>query len=687
MSHKTLHLLILHESTDLAEQLINSLRNAGHATRAEHVSGEESLQASLAAKSWDMLIARPETEFLNASDAMIQIQKLEKDIPVVILLDDEDIESGNEFMQMGAQDAIQKSDALRLELVVARELRNLENRRELRLAERSVKETEKRSSQLLEHSKDAIAYVHDGMHIYANQAYVDLFGFEDADDLEITPIMDLIGKADKSDFKEFIKEKSGDEKRELQLSACKIDGEEFPATLLFAGAEYDGESCTQITIPASTEDPELKEQLEAYKSQDLITGLPNMSVFETELDSAVEKAINENATYPVFVIKLDYFNKTKSNIGLSESDILLGDIANQLKESFTEPNIIARFGEDAFAAIDYQSDLEASKAKAESIREKISESMFEVEDRTVQLTCSVGIAFINEVTTDGDKVLHKAFEACNLAYEDGSTGNTINAYDPVVVKSNKNINVSEQLQEALDSGHLKLLYQPVINLRGEENECYEVFLRVLDEDKNEISITDFLQGMSTSEIGEKIDRWVILQAIKALSEHRSKGHNTKLFMNITERSLLDKSLLPWLSVALKAARLPGNSIVFQISETDAISYLKQAVSFTNGISELKCQLAIKQFGCALHPFNILKHLKVDFLKIDHSFTKDLEQEENKTAIKELVDEAQKNEKLVIVPFVESAAMLSTIWQLGANYIQGYYFQEPSDKMDYDFSSE
>ncbi len=684
----TLHLLILHESTDLAEQMINSLRNAGHATRAHHLNADEDFTEVLQSKAWDMFVARPETEFLNANDAILNIQKLEKDIPTIVLLDNEDLDTVNDYLQAGAEDAIPHNDPLRLQLVVARELKNLANRRKMRDSERAVKETEKRSSQLLDHSKDSIAYVIDGMHVYANQAYVELFGFEDPDDVEITPVMDLIAKADKDNFKEFIKEDSDDEIREIQLKGCKQDGDEFEATLIVAKAEYDGEACTQIKIPAAGENPELQEQLEALKNQDMATGLPNQNVFENMLDEAVEKAAKENGTYALFNMRLDYFNKTKSLVGVAESDVLLGDIAEKLQTYFPEPNILARFGAETFTAIHYSKDLEGAKELGEKIRQELSEHMFEVDERTIQITFSIGIAFINEVTTDGDVILSKAYEACHLAYEDGKLGNEVNAYEPAAVKKTaQNINISQTLQEGMESGRLKVLYQPIINLQDDSDESYEVFMRLHDEDGKEISLTDYLDGISTAEIGEKVDRWVILQAVKALAEHRAKGHNTKLFINITERSLLDKTLVPWLGVALKASRLPGNALVFQVAETEAVSYLKQAANFSKELAGIKCRIAIKHFGGSLNPFNIVQHMNVDYFKVDKSFVQDLSDPENKESITTLITGVHEREKQIIVPFIESAAMLSNIWQLGADYIQGFYFQEPSEGMNYDFASE
>ncbi len=191
--------------------------------------------------------------------------------------------------------------------------------------------------------------------------------------------------------------------------------------------------------------------------------------------------------------------------------------------------------------------------------------------------------------------------------------------------------------------------------------------------------------MGPSDTAIRIDRWVILQTIKQLAGHRSRGHDTRLFLNVTAETLQDKTFTPWLSVALKAARLPGDSLIFQIREGDANNYMKQAKEFTKAVHELHCKVSISQFGCALNPFNTLKHIDTDYVKIDGSFTEEIQKsEEAKEQIKEMVKTLQNSAKLTIVPLVENASVLATLWQAGVNYIQGYYLQAPVAEMNYDF---
>jgi EAL domain-containing protein (putative c-di-GMP-specific phosphodiesterase class I) len=174
--------------------------------------------------------------------------------------------------------------------------------------------------------------------------------------------------------------------------------------------------------------------------------------------------------------------------------------------------------------------------------------------------------------------------------------------------------------------------------------------------------------------------------VKHLSKHRSQGHDTRLFINLCAETLQDQSFTSWLNVALKAAKLPGDSLIFQISESNAISHMKQAKDFEKGLRSLHCNLSVNQFGRALSPLNLFKHINPDYIKLEGSFTQDMQKgDEAKENAKDLIQTLQSMDKKTVVPLVESAALLSTLWQAGVNFIQGYYLQAPSTEMNYDFS--
>jgi multidomain signaling protein FimX len=233
-----------------------------------------------------------------------------------------------------------------------------------------------------------------------------------------------------------------------------------------------------------------------------------------------------------------------------------------------------------------------------------------------------------------------------------------------------------------------LLFQPIISLRGDSDEHYEVFLRLTDEKGDRLSPDHFLKLAIDHGVAGKIDRWVILQSIKLLSMHRSKGHATRLTINLTFNSLVDPDFVQWLGVAIKAARLPSDAVIFQIAEPDTATYPREAREFLAGLRSLHCRSSLRHFGTVPEPFDNLQQLQVDFVKLDGGHIQKVnDRPEARETLTQMIRELQSHGKLTIVPMVESATVLAALWQAGANYIQGHYLQEPSTEMNYDFTSD
>ena len=681
---KTIRLLILEDSQNEAERLVSLFRNAGHATRVHRLSSSDDLNTALQ-QSWDLLICAPHSEQLPPNEALGIIRRAAKDIPIIQLLADNDSDSVTEALMLGAQDALPQGDDERLVLVAKRELANLEERRARRAAEVALREAEKRCQLLLESSVDAITYVHDGMHIYANRAYLELFAYEDADELEGMPMIDLIGSSDQASFKDFLKNyQSAEGHAELNCSGVKATGQSFQAQMSFSPATYDGEPCIQVVIRAESGNAELEEKLREISTQDLVTGLFNRVHFLELMDSAAERAVNAGQPASLAYIRVDRYATLLADIGLAGIDLLLTDMANLLRTHFPESAKIARFGDDVFTVLLPGSTPEQASSSYQALLKKVEGHLFDISGRTVQTTLSIGGAGLNEKTAKAQYVIDRAHR-CADELSEGNALKIFNPADELAAAASRG-NVVAMVQQALENNSFRLLFQPIISLRGDNFEHYEALLRLMSPQGEEVPPLDFLNAAKEAGLAEKIDRWVILNAIKLLADHRSKGHNTRLFVHLSSASLQDATLLPWLSVALKAARLPADSLVFQFSEQDAVAYLKQAKTISHGFKELHCKVALTQFGCALNPFNTLKHLHIDFVKIDGSFAQDLSNAENQQALKDLLASLHSQAKLTIVPFVESASILATLWQAGVNYIQGQYLQGPSQSMDYDFAA-
>lgn len=694
--NNTIRLLILNNSRAEAERLISMLHNAGVPNRAQHVESEDILTKLLQEQTWDLLIAHDRTTNITPQNAIKQINRLNKDVPVVLLNDDESPSAVIEGMKIGAADVVRLDDDQHLLLVIQRELSNREARQSKRTADRRFREAERRSQQLLDSSRDAIAYVQDGLYLYANESFAELFGYNDKDDIECMPIMDMVDKADQSTLKSFLKEFTfkGDESgsTKLEFRGVKHDATSAHISLEVSHVTYDEEPCIQFLARASQtaatqNNEELEAQIKQIKWQDVVTGFYNRQYMIDHLERTIDTLADKDSLSLLYVDIDNFAERVQASLGVAGADMVLTDIAALLRSEATDKDVLARFGDTAFTILVRQITADAAVVRAQALCKTIENHIIDIDGKTLQVTASIGVALLNENSTSAGTVLEQALDAMEKTRIDG--GNKAQLYEPEITnESSDEKSIAAAVQHALDNDRFRLLFQPIISLRGSEEEYYEVYLRMINDKGDDISPNRFLESAVNIGACGKIDRWVILESIKMLSQHRSKGNKTKLIVNISRQSLCDESLLPWLAVAFKAAKLPSDAVVFQVHEVDVTNHLNAAKALAEGLQKLKTILSISNFGCSLNPFNTIKHVPASLIKVDGSFTTDIQNNNaNPEALINLIEQLHAENKITVVPFVENASVLSTLWQAGAHYIQGHYLQEPTQNMSYDFNME
>src|SRR5690554_6469822 len=179
--NETIRLLILNDSRSEAERLTSMLHNAGRPSRAQHVDSDERLGKLLQEQTWDLLIGHDKTTSVSPESAIRQIRRLNRDVAVILQTDEEGSTAIVEGMKLGAVDVVRLDEDQHLLLVIQREMDNREQRQQRRIADRRFREAERRSQALLDSSRDAIAYVQDGLYLYANESFAELFGYDDRD--------------------------------------------------------------------------------------------------------------------------------------------------------------------------------------------------------------------------------------------------------------------------------------------------------------------------------------------------------------------------------------------------------------------------------------------------------------------------------------------------------------------------
>ncbi|HET8732107.1 MAG TPA: EAL domain-containing protein [Moraxellaceae bacterium] len=685
----TVRLLVLHESQDNAEQIINTLKNKGIATRPELVGSEDEMLEALKNGAWDIMLAGEVTNGVPYENALLQIRKQDKDIPLIVLLDKFDQEIVDEAMKGGAADAVVFNALPHLSTVILRELDNLQHRRARRKAEAALAEAEKRNRLLLDNSRDAIAYVHDGMHIYANSAYAELFGHESTEDVEGMPVIDLVAKEDLSRFKDFLRAygKGEGASEDLRFHGIKADGDKIDAMMQLSAASYDGEPCTQIIIrrdDGAGNAAMLAEKLKEATSMDPLTGLPNRQRFEEDVSAAVYKARKDKSRHALFCIAIDNLPQISATHGLSGTDTVVKTLASMLVTQFGNASV-ARFNDSSFTALVAGMEPEKAQAHAEQICQQIHDHLFQIPGgKTQQTTVSVGVAMIGETAPEPDEMLSRvvgASEKVKLA-----KGNGVHVFNAAEQAGSSDSAMLELLVDAVDNSKFKLFYQPLVDVEGGHGEFYEVFVRLPLPDGKLLTPDEFMPVAHKHQLGVRVDRWVMLNAAKQLKEHTRNHPNSRMLLNLTAESLQDVSLPAWISKLSKAIDPQGSPMVLQFTEGDMVAYLKAASQQTEELTKAGCPVSISHFGTSLNPMNTLKHVAASYVKLDRSFTQDLSNEEGMGQIRKITGELRGFDKQVIISYVENAQTLSKLWTLGVQYLQGFFLQPPGETMHYESQS-
>ncbi len=240
----------------------------------------------------------------------------------------------------------------------------------------------------------------------------------------------------------------------------------------------------------------------------------------------------------------------------------------------------------------------------------------------------------------------------------------------------------EYLMIALTQERFKLLYQPVVHIKGSNHKGYEVLSRMLDGDGNEILPEAFIRVANQKGIGEKVDKAIITMALESLQLAAKTG---PLIINVSSNTLMSRTFLPWLSRQFDKRKIPHDLVALAMSETDIHNHQSHAVDFCHGLNAIGLKFVISHFGGIADPFVLLAEIKPDLIKLDASLLKDIaKRSAQRSTVQSLVSNLHGRGFLVVAPQVESLATLPILWDAGIDYVQGYCLQAPSHEMNYNF---
>ncbi len=692
VDEKVINLIVIDDSFDSEEQIVSKLRTAGFSARSSRIEDAEDLLESIESQTPDLIIYFEEMELLSLKDTVKCLKENEntEDSRVVMVSKTQQPDVVN-AIRIGAVDATCFENIDHLILIIEREYLSLCNARKISEVRKAYGESEKRCSSLLDSSRDAIAYIHEGMHIYSNQSYLEMFGLHESNDLESMPILDMVASADRDTFKTFLREHTKNEgsAERLNTNLRKPNGEEFSGEMEFSAARIDGEPCIQIIIrKENLNSDELERQLKLLSQKDQLTGLFNRQYCIEKLETTIADAAQSTYTAALMEIHIDNFDEIKDTVGVVHSDQYIIEAAKALSNAVHEGDVIARYTHDNFIVIAIDPDAENIEDYAIELQKSVSHLETNIKGSVINTTCCIGISLIDSDSPEYHEVLSRSEKAAASAKEKGV--NQVVIHVPVkgeLTRHEVDAKFKEQLTTALKDDKFVLHYQPIISLHGDTEERYEVFVRLETEENDQLVMPqDFLPAAERIGMSIAIDRWVLFRTIKEFTKKQKEGISTRFFIKLSGPSIKDDTLMDWLSYQVKEQNIPANTLNFEIKETVAITNLKSAKSLSKKLKAIGCGFVLDDFGAGANPFQLLEHIDVDYIRMERSFMDDLiDNPKNQDTIKKITARATELGKFTIAQHVPDASSLSILWGMGVNFIQGYFLQEPLPEMEYDFT--
>ena len=604
-ANPTLRLLVVDNSTEHANAYINALRSSGLTLRSHILEAQEEAIDVLQRHNPDVILLDDEYTDWSLEDALALLNSSNVIAAIIVMSEAPQQTDIATIIDVGAHDCVAKQNVEHLQAVVKRELQTIKRFRQEQKLLKMHAESEARCRALIDSSRDAIAYIHQGMHIYANSAYLEMFKLGSFDDIEGLPIMDLVAPHKQDTFKHFLRNIDNDthDKLELKTDLKNAVGETFTADLEFSRANIDGEPSTQITIRKPADDSDLEKQINLLSRLDPQTAFLNRPAFLKGCAGLIENIKNTNKRYSLLHIQIKNFKSIQTNVGLVGGDQLITEVANAIREVLSDTELAGRNEGSSYLVLSAIGEEKPLKDRIHSIHNAISQQEYRINQQTIRVECLTGASIIDDHLLDINEVMARTEKALTKAEQ--SQNKDFNIYHPEAGElTQKQIDAhwASQLKTALEEKRFHLLYQPIVQLDSNQLERYEVFMEMRDEDGKRVPPGEFLPAAERTKVSKLLDRWVITQALQQLLQRLKTHPNSVFFIKLTGGSLADNELFRWISDKIKSHNLQKWRVIFEVKEDAVISHLKQAQAFATLLKTIQCGFAIDDFGKGPDPF-------------------------------------------------------------------------------------
>jgi diguanylate cyclase (GGDEF)-like protein len=386
-------------------------------------------------------------------------------------------------------------------------------------------------------------------------------------------------------------------------------------------------------------------------------------------------------------LDLDQFKIVNDTCGHATGDELLQQLAQLLLGSVRHRDTLSRLGGDEFGMLFENCPLDKAVEIANSLLEAIENFNFTWGDTTFTLGISIGVVPIDRSTSDIASTMSAADSACYIAKESGRNQVQIaHMGDRRLQERHGEMQWVSRLNQALEEDRFALYFQPIIPCANKSgwDTLLEILIRLIDDDGSVIAPGSFLPAAEKYNLVSSIDRWVIEHTMTWLAVTNSTGQRpVTVAVNLSGQTIGSPDMLKFIIDKAEETGASPEHIIFEITETAAISNITSATSFMLTLRGCGFRFSLDDFGSGLSSFTYLKKLPVDFLKIDGAFVRDILSDPVDYAMVRSINElGQLLGKETIAEYVETLELADELQNMGVNYAQGYAYAKPRPLNNY-----
>ncbi|OUR64676.1 GGDEF-domain containing protein [Methylophaga sp. 42_25_T18] len=459
-----------------------------------------------------------------------------------------------------------------------------------------------------------------------------------------------------------------------------LTAESFPpavTTALAVKKERDLVSQRQMQLEDELATLKVMEaRLQFSVTHDDLTGLSNRRRLEQALELSLTQTLNFNTSSALFYIDLDSFKVLNDAEGHEAGDTLLVQVADSLRSYFSTDDTLVRIGSDEYAVLVDNIDEHSAMDHAEGLRSLFDGYHFEFNEHYYHLSVSIGVKIIEgKNESSSGEVLSQANQACFTAKKRGR--NRVHLFsldDKEMHVLRHSVKWAPRIRAALKQENFLLELQPIYALASNSITHYECLIRMRGSDDTLYYPDDFIPVAEAMGLIHQIDLWVVNKAFDLMSQMPS---DISISINLSGNIFLDRNLFPLVEKKLAQTGIEPNRIVFEITETSAISNFEQTKEMVERLRSLGCRFALDDFGAGFNSYSYLKHFPVDILKIDGGFITNLINDPvDQLLVKSMIDIAHSLGKTTVAEFVENQSTMDLLKSYGVDFVQGYLIGKP-----------